>query len=196
MKNVKSILLAIAFIAIPLVAMNWAANLPAPDPAIPETYKAAGFQGINGAEFEKKLAGDSRLRFAGETAVIACPSTMLVSQTTSALCGYCKVSDFDIYPSWLPGFTMKIEPAQFDYRYFYRDSLRDRFFMLTHNFSDRFLASPHWKESKGRWFGCKNSSELDVNAYIEIHIRDGEPRYEIGEYNSLGLVRKQGAVSP
>jgi hypothetical protein len=195
-RHLRPLLLTLCLIVVPLAALNWFSNLPKPEPEIPIALKTAGFHGIDGEAFERELSKDSRLRFNGATAVIACPSTLIVSETTVGLCGYCKVSDFVIYPSWLPGFTMKLETADFDYRSFYSDALHDRFFMRTHNFEDMFSSNPRWNAAKGRWFSCRDSSELDVNAYIEVSYENGKPTYVIGEYLPLGQVRKQGFVSP
>jgi hypothetical protein len=69
--------------------------------------------------------------------------------------------------------------------------------MRTHNFEEIFRerASEGWRDSMGRWFTCRNSDELDVNAYIEVSLVDNEPRFVIGDYDALGIVREQGLFS-
>jgi len=47
----------------------------------------------------------------------------------------------------------------------------------------------------GRWFTCRNSDELDVNAYIEVSLVDNEPRFVIGDYDALGIVMELGLFS-
>lgn len=198
MRNLKSIIITLLVISVPLLALNWVSNLPKPEPEIPQSMKAQGFHGVDGAKFEQNLKKDSKLSFAGKTAIVACPKTMLLSDTTPALCGYCKFDDVEIYPSWLPEFSMRLDAEDFDYRSFYDDALHTRFFMKTNGFSEVFAdyASEGWQESSGRWFSCRNDQELDVNAYIEVLWSAGQLSYQIGDYEALGIVRKQGFTSP
>ena len=123
---------------------------------------------------------------------------MLISDDVSGLCGYCKVSDFKVYPSWLDGFTMKLETADFDYRNFYVDQLHGRYIQRTNSSAELFdsYAADGWRESSGRWFTCRNQDELDVNAYIDVYWAAGKLSYQIGDYEPLGPVRQQGFVSP
>ena len=198
MRNVKSIIITLLVISVPLLALNWFSNLPKPEPEIPATMKSQGFHGVDGASFEQTLMKDPRLSFGGEPALVACPKTMLLSETSSALCGYCKVSDVEIYPSWLPEFSMRLDVEDFDYRSFYEDALHTRFFMKTNTHSQPFSSRTKdgWREGLGRWFSCRNDQQLDVNAYVEVLWNSEKLDYTIGNYDALGVVRKQGFSSP
>ena len=198
MRNLKSIIITILVISVPLLGLNWYSNLPKPEPQIPQSMKAEGFHGVDGFTFEQTLAKDSKLSFGGKKAIVACPKTMLLSDEVPALCGYCKFDDFEIYPSWLPEFSMRLDVEDFDYRSFYDDALHTRFFMKTNGYSEVFAdyAADGWQESAGRWFSCRNDEELDVNAYIEVVWNSGQLDYRIGDYEALGVVRKQGFTSP
>ncbi|MCF8535940.1 MAG: hypothetical protein K9G66_03530 [Rhodoluna sp.] len=198
MQNIRALVITLLAISVPLLALNIVSNLPKAEPAIPATMKSAGFHGVDGVALERKLMNDSRLRFTGQPAIIACPKTLLMSDDVSGLCGYCKVSDFKVYPSWLDGFTMKLETADFDYRNFYVDQLHGRYVQRTNSSAELFdsFAADGWRESSGRWFTCRNQDELDVNAYIDVFWAAGELSYEIGAYEPLGPVRQQGFVSP
>lgn len=198
MRHLRSTLTTLLLITVPLLALNWVSNLPKPEPTIPDSMKSAGFHGVDGALLEQELSKDSKLKFGGAAAVIACPSTMLVSERVSGLCGYCKVTDVEVYPSWLPEFSMRLDAADFDYRSFYEDFIHRRFFMRTLSFDKPFRekSADGWQESAGRWFTCRDDRELDVNAYIDVKWKQGDVSYEIGPYASLGEIRRQGFVSP
>ncbi len=194
MKHLRPLIITIVLICLPLVALNWFSNLPKPPPTISQEIRNLGFEAVDGVQLEQTLSRETSLKFGGEQAVIACPKVLLTSKVQPGLCGYCKVNDVEIYPRWIEGFSAPIAVQDFDYRYFYDDSLHKRFVMLT-NGSERLFrekSSAGWRESLGRWFTCRNDDELDVNAYIEIYSDGGKIHYQIGDYEALGSIRYQG----
>lgn len=197
MKHLRSLITTILLISLPLVALSWVSNLPKPAPEISQAIRDLGFESVDGVQLEQVLAKDSSLQFEGEAAVIACPKVLLTAADKPALCGYCKPSDFEVYPRWFDGFSAPIQVADFDYRHFYEDSLHKRFVMLTNSSQDLFSqeSAQGWRESMGRWFTCRNDEELDVNAYVEVYSDDGQVSYKVGNYDALGVVREQGYAS-
>ena len=197
MKHLRPLITTILLISLPLVALSWVSNLPKPAPQISQAIRDLGFESVDGVQLEQVLAKDPRLQFGGEPAVIACPKVLLTAADKPALCGYCKPSDFEVYPRWFDGFSAPIQVADFDYRHFYDDSLHKRFVMLTNSSQDLFsqVSAQGWRESMGRWFTCRNDDELDVNAYVEVYSDDGQVSYKVGNYDALGVVREQGYAS-
>ena len=197
MKHLRSLLTTLLLISLPLVALSLVSNIPKPAPEISQEIRDLGFESVDGVQLEQTLAKVSSLQFGGKPAVIACPKVLLTAKNKPGLCGYCKPSDFEVYPRWFDGFSTPIQVADFDYRYVYEDSLHKRFVMLTNGSQDLFnQQSPNgWRESLGRWFTCRNDDELDVNAYVEVYSDDGKIDYKVGTYDALGLVREQGYAS-
>jgi hypothetical protein len=198
-KFLKPLLSLALAIFLPLAALVWYSNLPEPEPEIPASLKAQGVHGLLGERIEEVLLADKTLKLAGQDLVFACPTTLLASIDQPGLCGYCKVSDVVVYPSWQPGFTERLKPADFDFRSFYDDVLHKRYIMKTHT-ADKIFESAEsngWQASKGKWFTCRNESQLDVNAYVEVtYSEDAKSRfdYDLGAYDELGQVRPQPFV--
>lgn len=196
MKFLKSILSLVLAIFLPLGALLWYSNLPQPEPEISAALKAQGVHALFGDKVEQVLLADKTLKLAGQDFVFACPTTLLTSIDEPGLCGYCKVSDVVVYPSWQAGFTTRLKPADFDFRSFYDDVLHKRYIIKTHTADDVFkrAQSAGWQSSSGKWFTCRNESQLDVNAYVEITYSAKAKfkfKYTLGPYEELGQIRTQ-----
>jgi len=193
-KHLRPLLVTILLITLPLAALSWVSNIPKPAPAISQEIRDLGFDSVDGVQVEQILAEDPSLQFGGVPAVIACPKVLLTAENNPGLCGYCKASDFEVYPRWFEGFSAPIQVADFDYRHFYEDSLHKRYVMLTNGSEQLFREQEAngWRDSLGRWFTCRNDDELDVNAYVEIYSSNGQIDYKIGDYDALGMIREQG----
>ena len=195
--HIRPALIGLLVILIPVVAISVIASLPPSDPPIPDYFKAQGFSAVRGADLEKQIAATTQLA-TGEYA-IACPDVLVVSQSKPGLCGYCRISDMTVYPFWQEGFTAKLRPERYDYRAYYDGVLHHRFVLLTHGEYRPFKTSSalgQWNDSYGKWFYCKNSEYLDMNAYVEV-FRDPKAtnalkvRLAVGEYKTLNPVYNQ-----
>ena len=196
MKFLKPLLSLTLAIFLPLGALLWYSNLPEPEPEIPAQLKLLGVHGFDGKRVEEVLLSDQNLSLDGQRLVFACPTTLLASDSEPGLCGYCKLSDVIVYPSWQAGFTERLKPADFDFRSFYDDVLHKRYIMKTHTEEKIFLeaANVGWQPAKGKWFSCRNDEELDVNAYVEIRYSESSQHgfnYTLGAYEALTVPRPQ-----
>ena len=200
-QHIRPALIGLIVMAIPILLIAVIANLPPSDPQLPDYYTAQGYSAVRGEQLEKLIATSTNLT-ASEFAV-ACPDILVVSTTESGLCGYCKLTDMQVYPFWQSGFTAKLRPTRYDYRAFYFDHLHRRYVSLTHGDYAVFSASAsqgQWQEGYGRWFMCKNADFLDINAYVKV-IRDYSAknnlhvRVAVGDYRPLTPVYDQVQVA-
>ncbi len=196
-RHIRPALIGLVVMLIPIAVITVIANLPPSDPPIPDYYKSQGFSAVSGEKLEKFIA--SAASFDAKSVAIACPDVTVVSQTQPGLCGYCKVSDMTVYPFWQSGFTAKLRPERYDYRAFYVDQIHRRYVALTHGDYSPFQVSEQqgfWTPGDGKWFFCKNSGLLDLNAYIKVY-RDWSAsnglhvRLEVGNYATLNPVFDQ-----
>ncbi len=196
-RHIRPALVGVIVMLIPIVVITVIANLPPSDPPIPDYYKAQGLSAVDGSKLEKYIATATQLD--SQNYAVACPDVTVVSTTQPGLCGYCKISDMVIYPFWQEGFTAKLRPERYDYRSIYIDQIHRRYISLTHGDYRLFTKSEQqgfWNPSYGKWFYCKTSGYLDLNAYVKVY-RDWSAsnalhvRLDVGTYETLTPVLDQ-----